>query len=121
MTMTTQSTLQGRANAHYHRAWWSFALFVPALVGAFVVGEGLVSLYGYSSSDESVPLLVPLAAGLPAILVFALPAIPIAVFARRARREGRGQAWIPLALGVGVPAVFVAQNLLAFVVGLVAG
>ncbi len=101
----------------YSRAWWSMSLYLVSILAAFVVGEGLASLYGYESGDEMAPLWVALAAGGPAIVVLALPAVVVAHFGLRARRGGRRDAWVPLAVGVGLPVLFLLQNLLAYVVG----
>lgn len=104
----------------YRNAWLSLTLFVPSLIGAFLVGEGLASWYGYPSGEEIVPAWVALAAGLPACLVFALPAVPTQFYARRALAAGRPDARGPLIVAVVLPVLFVAQNLLAFTVGLFA-
>ncbi|GAA1141148.1 hypothetical protein GCM10009606_20800 [Nocardioides aquiterrae] len=90
------------------RAWWSLLLFLVSFVAAFVVGEGLVTLYGYDSTDADVPGWVLLAAGLPACLVFAAPLLLTWRLARRAGPAGRA----PLLVGAVVVGVFLAQNLL---------
>jgi hypothetical protein len=101
----------------YRNAWLSLVLFVPSLIAAFVVGEGLLSWFGYSG-EEDVPAGIALSAGLPACLVFALPAVVTWLFARRAMAAGRRDARGPLIVAVALPALFLAQNLLSFVVGL---
>ena len=68
----TMSVAEQRA---YRRAWLSLLLYPLAFVAAFVVGEGLVALYGYEpNGDDLVPLWVALAAGVPALGVFSVPA-----------------------------------------------
>jgi hypothetical protein len=101
----------------YRNAWLSLTLFLPSLIGAFVVGEGLLTWYGYSG-EEDVPVGVALGAGLPACVVFALPALVTWFFARRALAAGRRDARWALIVAVALPALFLAQNLLSFVVGL---
>ena len=93
------------------RAWWSLLLFVVSFVAAFVVGEGLVSLYGYESTDPDLPWWVPLAAGLPACLVFAAPLLLTWRLARRAGPAGR----TPLLVGSLFDLMFLGQNLLGAV------
>lgn len=93
------------------RAWWSLLLFVVSFVAAMVVGEGLVTLYGYDSADTDLPWWVLLAAGLPACLVFAAPLALTWRFARRAGPAGR----TPLLVGSLVVALFLAQNLLGLI------
>lgn len=93
------------------RAWWSLALFPLTFVAAFVVGEGLATLYGYSTGDTAeAPVWVMLAAGGPALLVFVLPAVLAVVFARRAEREGDRGGRVPIWIGVGLAAAFVLLN-----------
>ena len=101
----------------YRWAWLSLAFYPVAFVGAFVVGEGLASLYGYESgSDEAAPWWVALAAGGPALLILAVPAGFAVHFGRRAVRGGRTVARVPMWLGVGLTALFVAQNLVSYLV-----
>jgi hypothetical protein len=103
----------------YRNAWLSLLLFIPSLVGAFVVGEGLLTWFGYSG-EEDIPAGVALGAGLPACVVFALPAAVTWFFARQALAAGRRDARGPVIVAVALPALFLAQNLLVFVVGLFA-
>lgn len=116
--MTTHDLAPKHAN-DYRNAWLSLALFLPSLIGAFVVGEGLQSWFGYAG-EETVPAGVALGVGLPACLVFALPAVVTWHFAHRALAAGQRDALGPIIVAVLLPALFLAQNLLAFVVGLFA-
>lgn len=99
------------------RAWWSLLLFLVSFVAAFVVGEGLVTLYGYDSADTDLPWWVPLAAGLPACLVFAAPLLLTWWLARRAGPAGRTPLLVGSLLVAGFLALNLAQGLLAAVVG----
>jgi hypothetical protein len=101
-----------------HRAWWSFALFVPSLVAAFLTGEGLLVAMGHSG-DQSPPAGTALMAGLPAILVFACPTLLVWHFGRRAERHGHPEGRTPVMVAVVIAAAFLAMNLLPFVVGLI--
>jgi hypothetical protein len=115
--MTLQET-PGRtpADVAYRRAWWSLALFPLSFVGAFLVGEGLYTLLTDDAADA--PVWAALAAGVPALVVFSVPAVLAVVLGRRAMRLGRDAGKVPAIVGLAVAVAFVAQNLLAFVVGL---
>ena len=117
--MTSQQLAPPRHRIDTYRAvWWTFALYPVAFVAAFVVGEGLLSLYGYEAhAAESAPLWAILGAGGPALLVFAVPSALAVHFARRAAREGRPN-WLGMWVSVGITALFVAQNLAQYLLGL---
>ena len=100
------------------RAWLSLVLLPLAFVAAFAVGEGLVALYGYEMrGDARPPLWVILGAGVPALLVFSVPAALSVHFGRRALAAGDLRARTPMAVGIAVTVLFFAQNLLAYLVG----
>lgn len=98
------------------RAWLALLLYPLSFVAAFAVGEGLASLMGYPSGAESPPWFVPLFAGVPALIVFALPGLLSLKFGRRASRGGAESAMVPAVLGLVVALGFVGLNLLAFLV-----
>ncbi|TIC83854.1 hypothetical protein E8D34_14925 [Nocardioides sp. GY 10113] len=100
------------------RAWWSLALFVPSTVAAFVIGEGLAAAFGYADLVD-VPVGVALAAGLPAILVFALPVAAVWYFGHRAVRRGHPQGRVPIIVAAVVGGGFLALNLLQLAMRLV--
>ena len=105
----------------YRRAWLSLALYPFAFVIAFVVGEGLATLFGYEVGDgEVAPLWIALAAGLPALLVMAVPPALAIHFGRRAVAGGREAAKVPMYVAVGMLVMFVGLNALSYVVGLLA-
>jgi hypothetical protein len=109
---------RSQARRDYHLAWWSLLLFLASGAAAIAVGEGLASAYGYSSYEQDeAPGWLALAAGYPALLVFAIPALVTTHFAARARRRGVGAALIPLVVAWGIPVVFAGQNVLAYYVG----
>lgn len=111
-----------RTDKAYRRAWLSLALYPVAFVAAFVVGEGLASLYGYEfAGGEDAPWWVIVGAGIPALLVFAIPAVLAVHFGRRAVAGGRETAKVPMYVGIGLAALFVGLNLLSYVVGRLAG
>ena len=111
-----------RARRFKRLAWWSLALFPVCFVGAFLVGEGLASLLGYDSAEgATAPLRVVLVAGLPALVVFALPAVLTVYFGRRAMHLGQREALAPVVIALTVAGGFVVLNLLSYVAGLVFG
>lgn len=99
------------------RAWWSFALFGPSLVAAFITGEGLLAAMGHSG-DQTPPVGVALMAGLPAVLVFALPTVLVWYFGHQAQRHGRPEGRTPVTVAVVIAGGFLAMNLFQLVVGL---
>lgn len=93
-------------------AWLSMLWLVPAFFGAFFVGEGLISLFGYEVGGTTrPPWWVGLAATGPALVVFALPLWPVGHFSRRAVAGGRPAGWVPLIITAVVVAAFVILNL----------
>lgn len=100
------------------RAWWSLVLFAPSLVAAFITGEGLLAALGHSD-DQSPPAGTALMAGLPAVLVFALPTLLVWYFGRQAERHGHPEGRTPVVLALVIAGGFLALNLLQLVVGLV--
>lgn len=104
------------------RAWIMLALYPVSFAAAFVVGEGIVSAFGYSTGgDESVPFWLILLAGVPALVVFAVPGLLSAYYGRRAVRQGEPRGKVPALIGLLVAAGFVALNLLSYLIGLIAG
>ena len=102
----------------YRRAWLSLALYPVAFVIAFVVGEGLATLFGYEVGDgEMAPLWIVLAAGIPALLVMAIPPALAVHFGRRAVAGGREAAKVPMYVAVGLLLMFVGLNALSYLVG----
>lgn len=99
------------------RAWWSFALFVPSLVAAFITGEGLLAALGHSG-DQTPPAGTALLTGLPALVVFALPTLVVWYFGHQAERHGHPEGRTPVIVAVVISGAFVAVNLLQLVVGL---
>lgn len=100
------------------RTWWSFVLFLPSLVAAFITGEGLAAAMGYSA-DESPPVGMALLAGLPAIAVFALPTLLVWHFGHRAERHGHPGGRTPVIVAAVVAGGFLALNLFQLVLGLI--
>lgn len=91
-------------------AWVSVALIPVSFVVAMVLGDWLLSVQGYSSGEEDLPLKAVLLAGLPALLVLLMPSIAAIWFGLRAKRRGAPQGFIPVAIGATVAAASVALN-----------
>lgn len=96
----------------YLRAFWSMLLFPVGLVGSFLTGEGLLS--ALAEDPENPAVWQMLAAGVPAMVVFALPAVVVWLFARRATRLGHSEGWVPGLVAIVLVLAFVAVNLLSF-------
>jgi hypothetical protein len=103
-------------------AWWSLLGFVVTFFLAFGVGEGLASLLGHPpGGDQPAELWVMVAAGLPALLVFALPAVPAVLLGLRAVRLGDPRGRYPAAVALVVAGGFVLLNLVSGVAVLLSG
>ena len=99
------------------RAWLSLLLFPLSFAAAFGVGEGLASAFGHPpGDDESAPVWVMLGAGVPAVLVFAVPAAGAWFFAVRAGNEDVHRVRLPAYLATALAVAFVLMNLMAAVV-----
>lgn len=113
--MTVRQIPSRRQDRDVRRAWWSFALFVPSFVASFLTGEGLVVALGYGSGDQEVPAGIALAAGLPAIIVFALPTLLVWHFGSRAERHGNREGRAPIVVALVLSGGFLALNLVQLV------
>lgn len=96
-------------------AWLSVLLLPLAFGLAFLVGEGLIGLLGYpvGGADIDAPLWAILVATIPALLVFCVPAVVSAWFARRAASRGDRRGWVPAVLLGIIALAFIAMNVLA--------
>ncbi len=100
------------------RAWLSLLLYPLTFAAAFAVGEGLADLFGYpAGGTETPPVPVLLAATVPALVVFALPAAVATYFSRRAARNGEPAAWWPAFVAIAIAVNFVVVNVVAYAVG----
>ena len=108
-----------RPGAHDVRNAWLALMTVPvAIVGAFVVGEGLTALLGYSPHGESAPpWWVIIIAATPALTVSVIPAAAALRFARRAAAERDRRGLIPAGIAVALTGLFILTNLVAAIWG----
>jgi hypothetical protein len=104
------------------RAWWSLLGFVVTFFLAFGIGEGIATALGQpSGSSEAAAWWVMLLAGVPALVVFALPAVPAVHYGRRAVRLGEPRGRYPIVVALVVAGGFVLLNLLSGILVLLAG
>lgn len=115
--MTTANRHASPASVPTRRAWFSLLGFVPSFGLSFLVGEGLVTAFGYEVGGDQPPWPVIVAATVPALVVFVLPALAAIHFGRQAQRLGDGRARIPMTLAVIIAAGFVLTNVLAPLLG----
>ena len=94
-------------------AWLSLLLVIPCFFLAFLVGEGLIGLFGYPVGTSSRPPLWAgvIATGL-ALLAFAIPLWPTWRFGQQARAQGTRTAIIPFVIVAVLVAWFVITNLI---------
>jgi hypothetical protein len=95
------------------RAWLALLLYPVAFVLAFVVGEGLATLLG-DEAGEPAAWYVPVLAGIPAVLLLALPGLLALRYGRRAVRGGDPSGLAPAVVGAVIAVAFVGVNLLGF-------
>ncbi|WP_156875873.1 hypothetical protein [Ornithinimicrobium pekingense] len=92
-------------------AWLSMLLLPVVFFGAFLVGEGLIGLLGYPVGDARPPLWAGVLATVPALAVFALPAVLSSWFAARASRRRRDRrGWVPAGILVALAVGFTVLN-----------
>ncbi|HWD83522.1 MAG TPA: hypothetical protein VG497_31700 [Kribbella sp.] len=96
------------------RAWVALAFYPISFVAAFVVGEGLLSWYGYS--DQGAPLWAAAAAAGPALLIFVIPGVFAVVYGLRAVRQGNREGQTPALVGAAVGVGMIALNVVTGVI-----
>ena len=111
MTGRSAGDVEDRGVRDVRRAWWCLGLFAPSLGGAFVTGEGLLAALGYDG-EETVPVRIALTAGVPALVVFALPAVLVAHLGRRAISHAHPEGRTPVIVASAIAGAFVVGNLL---------
>ena len=113
------TSARGPADIAYRRAWWSLALYPVALVAAFAIGEGLITLITDDVDDHT--FWQVLVAGIPALIVFVVPGILAVTQGRKAMRLGCTGGKAPAIVGGVIAIAFVGQNMLSYVLGLIFG
>jgi hypothetical protein len=98
-------------------AWLSLLLYSVSFGAAFFVGEGLATwLFGWPETPDP-GLWEMLAVAVPALIVFALPAVPAWYFGMRAHRKGSRSGRVAAWVAVSIAAAFVVVNSLSFLLG----
>lgn len=111
MTTIHSDTSSSTASSDVRKAWLSMVLVPFAFIGAFLVGEGLITLLGYPGGDVTVPPFWAVAlASIPAMVLFAVPAVTATFFARRAAAAGDSRGWVPAWVLIAVTGGFVVLN-----------
>jgi hypothetical protein len=102
-------------------AWLSLLLYPLSFGAAFLIGEGLATwLFDWPNGANPAPWKI-VAAGVPAVIVFALPVVPAWYFGMRAHRNGSHSGRVAGWVAVAIAAAFVVQNGLGFLVGFLFG
>jgi hypothetical protein len=107
--------LSPQARRSLRLAWIWVAGIPVAFVGAMILGDWLLSMQGYSSSDERIPLAVLMRAGLPALALLVLPCVSAAWFGLRARGRGAVNGLAPVVIGATVGIASIAMNTLQLI------
>jgi hypothetical protein len=107
------------ANRAYRRAWWSLALYPVTFVAAFVIGEGLYSVFNGDQGNAAWWEI--LLAATSAILVFVIPGILAWTMGRTAVRLGRTDGNVPAVVGAAIAIGFAGLNLLSGLLQLIVG
>lgn len=101
------------AQTNKRNAWISLLGLPIALIAVTIIGYGLGAALGYGDGEL---FSAPWAALMMVVIVvfFAVPTALAFRFGRRARKLGDASAMVPAWIALGLSAVFLAQNLLAF-------
>ncbi|MFH8250222.1 hypothetical protein ACH3VR_07645 [Microbacterium sp. B2969] len=93
------------------KAWWSLALFLPSVATAFLVGEGIPGMFGWTEpSSRPAWWVLALALGV-STLILASPLLLTARYSAKASRVGVAGAWLPVIVGSAIVFGFVGINL----------
>jgi len=101
-----------KADRSVVRAWLSLAFYPLSFVVAFVVGQGLLSWYGYSK-ELIVPVWIAAAAAGPALIVFSMPGVLAVRFGRQAMQRGNHRGHAPALAGAAIALGMIALNVLS--------
>ena len=115
---TTEPAAEQTTGRDVWMAWVSVLLlpvaflfsFLGAFLGYFLVGEGLLPLLGQSVEGGDLPLWARAVAMVPAVVVFAVPAVLSSRYARRATEAGDPRGWVPAGILIALTAAFVVVN-----------
>ncbi len=91
---------QSRAPGALGWAWAAVALIPVFFFIAIGVGEGVISLLGYTAGEVNNPIWATLVSDLAAIAVVLLPCLAAVIFGRRAYKAGNRRGLLPAVLGM---------------------
>ncbi len=90
---------QSRGPGALTRAWIAVVLIPVFFVIAIGVGEGIISLLGYTAGTGNNPVWVILVSDLAALAVVLLPCVAAVIFGRLAYRRSDRRGLFPVVLG----------------------
>ena len=90
---------QSRARGALGWAWAAVALIPVFFLIAIGVGEGVISLLGYTAGEVNNPIWATVVTDLAAIAVVLLPCLAAVIFGRRAYKAGNRWGLFPAVLG----------------------
>jgi len=97
-------------------AWICLGMLPISFAAAMVLGDWLLSVQGYQSGDDEIPVGAVLSAGLPAVLVLVAPTLGAGWFGWRAKRLGHPNWLVPVVVATVIAAGSIALNLLQLAV-----
>jgi hypothetical protein len=98
-------------------AWISVVSIPVSFVAAMLLGESLLTVQGYESSQTEIPLGAVLRASVPAVLVLIAPPVAAIWFGLRARRLGLAAGTTPALIGAVVVGATILLNSLPLLLG----
>lgn len=102
------------------RRGWACLLATPlAALVAFAAGSGIATVFGVEEGDAA-PVPVGLLALVVALVLFAVPTGLAWRFANRARARGDDRARVPAIMLTTLVAVFIGQNVIAWLAAILA-
>ena len=90
---------RSRAPGALGRAWVAIVLIPVFFFIAIGVGEGIISLLGYTAGAGNNPIWVSPVSDLAALAVVLLPCLAAVIFGRRAYKAGDRRGLFPVVLG----------------------
>jgi hypothetical protein len=82
------------------RAWVAVVLIPVFFIIALGVGEGVISLLGYTAGTGNNPIWVTLVSDLAALAVVLLPCLAAVIFGKRVYKAGDRRGLFPAILGI---------------------
>jgi hypothetical protein len=99
------------------RSWVSLALVPVFFILAMAAGEGIYALLGYAPENADAPFWVAFGAGIPALVVLALPCVGAIFYGWRAQQAGDHRALASLVIAGIVLIWFTTLTVVGLAVG----